>query len=35
MIYLQVSGDRIDIQSASHLMFAWTETEAYNEEIGE
>lgn len=33
LIYLQVAGERIDINSASHLMFAWTETGTYNEEI--
>jgi hypothetical protein len=30
-----VSGDRIDIHSASNLLFAWTETQSYNEELGE
>jgi hypothetical protein len=32
-IYLSVIGERIDINSASHLMFAWTETGTYNEDI--
>jgi len=35
MIYLQVSGERIDIHSASNLLFAWTETQAYNDTLGE
>lgn len=32
-IYLQVSGDRIDIHSASNLLFAWTETQAFTDAL--
>lgn len=31
MVYLQVIGERIDVASASHLMFAWTNTDTINE----
>jgi hypothetical protein len=35
LIYIQVAKERIDIASASHLMFAWTETDSYNDEIAD
>jgi hypothetical protein len=31
MVYVQVIGERIDVASASHLMFAWTNTDTINE----
>lgn len=35
MVYLQVSGERIDIHSASNLLFALTETNVFNPELFE
>jgi hypothetical protein len=29
-VYISVIGERLDIASASHMMFAWSETQAYN-----
>ena len=33
IVYLQVIGERIDVASASHLMFAWSSTETINEAL--
>jgi hypothetical protein len=33
LVYITSIGERLDIASASHMMFAWTETQSFNPEI--
>ena len=35
MIYVEVAKERIDLAGTSHLMFAWTEADCYNEKVGQ
>jgi len=33
LVYLNVIGERIDIVNTSLLMFSWTESETYNDDL--